>query len=377
MLLPGLRKKAPISSALLAVSPAEIRKLIATLESAIERNTRLKELYEEILADTRHHAALGYETAWLMEHHFSDYFPDPNPLMMISHLAALEPDLRYGTCVLVTPWADPLRMAEEIAMLTQLCRHPLELGLGRGTASLEYDAFGVDMSGARDRFDEAYAFLTKALTGAPFSHDGSFYPLADPIRVRPTPRPDHWNFYGALGSPISAEYYGRMGLAPMLASGPPFPLLAKTIETWRAAAAAAGHATDARMPIQVITVVEETDEKAMEAARTYLPRFGQAQVDHYRIDTTDWESIPGYESFKKSFGVIKRLADPANMDRIAPHLLVGSPDTVHARLEQLVELGLDKFMIYTAMPGIPRAIRQGWATNFAKHVAPAFSGRFG
>jgi luciferase-like monooxygenase len=65
-------------------------------------------------------AKLGYDAAWVVEHHFSDYYPTPSPLLLLSHIAARCPGFGLGTAVLVTSWHQPLRMAEEIAMLRLL-----------------------------------------------------------------------------------------------------------------------------------------------------------------------------------------------------------------------------------------------------------------
>jgi len=59
------------------------------------------EIYRSLLNDVEYHAALGYRTMWLIEHHFSDYFPTPSPLILASHIAgplprALARHLRDG-----------------------------------------------------------------------------------------------------------------------------------------------------------------------------------------------------------------------------------------------------------------------------------------
>ena len=60
----------------------------------------------------------------MVEHHFSDYYPTPNPLMFLSHIAAACPGLGLGTAVMVLPWYDPVRFAEDVAMLATLSRRP-------------------------------------------------------------------------------------------------------------------------------------------------------------------------------------------------------------------------------------------------------------
>src|SRR5260370_1081359 len=101
-------------------------------------------LYRDLMADCALGHRLGYDAAWLLEHHFSDYYPTPSPLLMMAHIAAKFPDLSLGPSVLVLPWYHPLRLAEEIAMLNSLTRGTLHLGIGRGTAKMEYDAYNVD-----------------------------------------------------------------------------------------------------------------------------------------------------------------------------------------------------------------------------------------
>src|SRR6201984_3886711 len=97
-------------------------------------------LYREVMDDCALGHRLGYDAAWLLEHHFSDYYPTPSPLLLMAHIAARCPDLSLGTSVLVLPWYHPLRLAEEISMLNSLTRGTLHLGIVRGTGKMAYDA---------------------------------------------------------------------------------------------------------------------------------------------------------------------------------------------------------------------------------------------
>ena len=121
----------------------------------------------------------------MIEHHFSDYFPTPNPLAFLSHIAARFPDFALGTCVLVTPWYEPLRLAEEIAQLNLLTDQPLHLGLGRGTAKYEYDAFGVPMEESRQRFREVWEIVSTALAGGRFRYEGQHLSVPTRVELRP------------------------------------------------------------------------------------------------------------------------------------------------------------------------------------------------
>jgi alkanesulfonate monooxygenase SsuD/methylene tetrahydromethanopterin reductase-like flavin-dependent oxidoreductase (luciferase family) len=192
------------------------------------------QLYRDLMSDCELGHRLGYDAAWLLEHHFSDYYPTPSPLLMMAHIAAKFPDLSLGTSVLVLPWYHPLRLAEEIAMLNLLTRGTLHLGIGRGTAKMEYDAYNIDMNEGRARFSEVFKIVEQGLAGKPFTHHGKFWNIEQPIRIRPDPVDKPVHFYGAIGSPASAEVMGDLGIPPICLSTFPDGLLVKILERWRA-----------------------------------------------------------------------------------------------------------------------------------------------
>src|SRR5205085_2327290 len=80
--------------------------------------------------------------------------------------------LSLGTAVIVLPWHDPVRVAEEIALLDILCGGRCVFGFGRGAASVEYEGFRIPMDEARPRFVEAAQIIVKALSNDSFEHEG-------------------------------------------------------------------------------------------------------------------------------------------------------------------------------------------------------------
>ncbi|MCG8547295.1 MAG: LLM class flavin-dependent oxidoreductase [Alphaproteobacteria bacterium] len=334
-------------------------------------------LYKEVVEDCHLGAELGYEAAWFLEHHFSDYYPTPSPLVFMAYIASECPGLGLGTSVLVLPWYHPLRMAEEISMVNALTPSTLHLGIGRGTAKSEYDAYGVDMNEARARFAEGYQIIEKALTGEPFTHSGRFFQIEREIRIRPTPTDKPVRFYGAIGSPGSAGIMAALGLPPLCIAQFPDHLLDRIVSTWKAKTAESGRSTEATIPVAAKLFIAETDEKARDLARIYLPRNFEAQVKHYEIDANPWEDIPEYEVFSKIFANMKKMADPANLDPILDLNLVGAPDTIARRIEGLMALGFNYIVVSSATPGVPKPVRQEMYRRFAADVAPRFDDRFG
>src|SRR6195256_3405926 len=237
------------------------------------------QLYRDLMSDCALGHRLGYDAAWLLEHHFSDYYPTPSPLLMMAHIAAKFPDLSLGTSVLVLPWYHPLRLAEEIAMLNLLTRGTLHLGIGRGTAKMEYDAYNIDMNEGRARFAEVFKIVEQGLAGKPFTHQGKFWNIERPIRLRPEPIDKPVRFYGAIGSPASAEVMGDLGIPPICRSTFPDGLLVKIPDRWRSRAGAKSNG--AILPISVKMFIADTDEEARDLGRRYFPGYFALQADHY------------------------------------------------------------------------------------------------
>jgi alkanesulfonate monooxygenase SsuD/methylene tetrahydromethanopterin reductase-like flavin-dependent oxidoreductase (luciferase family) len=329
-------------------------------------------LYEELLADCEAHRDLGYTTAWVLEHHFSDYFPMPGPLLVLAHIAGRFPDLALGTCVLVTPWYEPRRLAGEIAALTHLTGQHLHLGIGRGTAKYEYDAFGVDMQEARERFRECWEVLDLALTGEPFTYAGDHVRVEQAIRIRPTPVRARVTFYGAIGTAPSAPLMAELGLPPICTSIGDFAAQRATLEAWAERASELGLDVSPVRPILVNAIVADSDAEAIEQAKTYVVRYMAAQVRHYGANAERWAQIRGYEGWGAVFARMEHLSDPANIPPWCEYQLVGSPETVADKTAALLDCGFNHLIVHTSTPGVPREVRHEWSARFALDVAPRF-----
>ena len=314
---------------------------------------------------------LGFDAAWLLEHHFSDYYPTPSPLLFMAHIAAAFPDLSLGTSVLVLPWYHPLRLAEEIAMLNSMTRGTLHLGIGRGTARMEYDAYNVDMNEARARFAECYRIVEKGLSGEPFTHDGPFWKIERPIRIRPEAVAKKVRFYGAIGSPGSAEVMGDLGVAPICLSTFPDKLLATHP---RALAGAGGRRGQRRDPADLGKDVHRRHRRGGARARPpLLPALFRPAMHPLRVRRQPVGRHPEYQDFSRMFANLRKLTDPAELGPFMDSNLVGSPATICRRIDQLAALGFNYFMVSSATPGTPIELRQRMMTRFAEEVCPRYS----
>jgi alkanesulfonate monooxygenase SsuD/methylene tetrahydromethanopterin reductase-like flavin-dependent oxidoreductase (luciferase family) len=332
--------------------------------------------YARVIQDCRLAHELGYDAAWALEHHFTPYFPTPDPLLFLSHIAAHCPGLGLGTCVLVLPWYHPLRLTEQIAMLNALSEGELYLGLGRGSARYEYDRLGVDMTETRDRFRETVEIIMRGLSGEPFTYEGQYFQFPE-TQIRPHLRaPESIHFYGAIGSPASAEIMADLGLSLIHTTNFPDHLTVRIVENWRARARQIGMNTEGMtFPIHGNpTIVAKTDKEALELARHYYPHFIRVQMEHYETAADYWKDIPSFEIHSKMFANLQKLSQPGpDLDKALALQLVGSPATIIRRIETLRDnLGIGHIITAHFLYEMEDDLRHRSLRMFAEEVIPHF-----
>ena len=184
---------------------------------------------------------LGFDSLFGLEHHFTGYSMSPSPLQLLSYYAAKTSRITLGTCVIVLPWHDPIRVAEQIAYLDLLCGGRCMFGFGRGAATKEYEGFRIPMEEARPRFAESAQLITKALRDEVFEWDGEYYQIPKmSIRPRPMSHPER-RFYASSVSPESAEIMAKLGFGMMVIMQNEWTKAAADIQSYRDMAISVGH----------------------------------------------------------------------------------------------------------------------------------------
>jgi probable F420-dependent oxidoreductase len=155
--------------------------------------------YREVLEMARLAEMLGFDSAWVSEHHGAGDGYLPSLLPMLAAMAAVTERMQLGTGVMLAPFHDPLRLAEDSAFVDQLSGGRLILGLGLGWREEEFRMFGQPMNERLRRTAETIEILRRAWTGQRFSFEGRHFAYD---RVQVTPRP-----FREAGVPI---YVGGM-----------------------------------------------------------------------------------------------------------------------------------------------------------------------
>ncbi|MGH2661132.1 MAG: LLM class flavin-dependent oxidoreductase [Actinomycetota bacterium] len=145
--------------------------------------------YGETLDLVRLAEALGFDSAWVSEHHGTSDGYLPSLLPMLAAFAASTERITLGTGIVLAPFHDPLRLAEDAAVVDQLSGGRLILGLGMGWREEEFRTFGVPMSDRVRRTEETVEIVRRAWTGRRFSFDGRTFRY-EQVKVTPPPTQD-------------------------------------------------------------------------------------------------------------------------------------------------------------------------------------------
>src|SRR6201982_2088025 len=149
------------------------------------------------------------------------------------YLTALCPDVDLGPAAVILPWHDPLRVAEQAALLDMLSKGKLRLGMGRGLARREFAAFRLSMDESRERFDEAAPMIANALKTGFIEGDGKYYKQP---RVELRPRPKYsfdGRIYAVASSEDSVDACARIGARMVMFADRPWPLRMPAISRHR------------------------------------------------------------------------------------------------------------------------------------------------
>jgi alkanesulfonate monooxygenase SsuD/methylene tetrahydromethanopterin reductase-like flavin-dependent oxidoreductase (luciferase family) len=317
---------------------------------------------------------LGFDSVFALEHHFTGYAMSPSPTQLLSYIAGRTRRITLGTAVIVLPWHDPVRVAEEIALLDVLSNGRCVFGFGRGAASVEYSGFRVPMEEARPRFVEAARIVLKALTQEVFDWDGEFFKIPPTsIRPRPISHPER-RFYASSVSPESAEIMAKLGFGLLVIMQNEWPKAAEDIRRYRDITVGVGHAP--RPPIISTNVsVAESRSEARERAVQYLARKFDSIDRHYKFSDGHLGSVKGYEFYGGMAKTYSKMQDPGYRQKATEFYVkiqvVGTPDDCLQQIGELQRLtGLDHLVVEFGYGGMPHEEAQLNMRLFAERVMP-------
>jgi natural product biosynthesis luciferase-like monooxygenase protein len=298
---------------------------------------------------------LGFDSVWPAEHHFTEYGYCASPQVSLAAVAARTKRIRLGTGVVVLPFHNPVRVAEDFAFLDLMSDGRVDLGVGRGYQPGEYAGFGLadKQSESRAMFDEAVSLVRKCWTEERVTFKGKYYQVED-LMVRPKPlQQPHPPIYMACLSAESFRLAGHYGFHVLMSGA--FGLSpdgAKAgIADYRAGRREAG-LDPATGKIALLLKVYAGD--TMDGARhdyagpcTWYYRT----IAKYVAPPAGQGPIKSYELYTQTRGTAETL----NFDDLAnsPLMVCGDVDHCTEKLSALIEdYGFNELLCWTRIGGL-------------------------
>jgi alkanesulfonate monooxygenase SsuD/methylene tetrahydromethanopterin reductase-like flavin-dependent oxidoreductase (luciferase family) len=319
--------------------------------------------------------ALGFDSLWGVEHHFNGYAMCPDPLKFLTYFAARTQKIRLGTMVVVAPWHDPVRVAEDSSVLDHISGGRNIIGIGRGVAKSEFDGFRLDMNQSRQLLIENIQAVQMGLETGYVELDGEV--VKQPrVAIRPKPaRSFDGRMYASAASPESYPIFGKLGVGLLFIPGQrTWDQIAGDLDNYTQAFRAAHPGKDPPMPIFAgWTFVDEDPARAQELGRKYIGGYVHSAYTHYQADAAHMKGIKGYEYYAasadrmKAAGVTRETTSAAFVDN---HVW-GTPDQCVEKITMIREkLGACAFLAIFNYAGMPVEEAKRNQALFAAKVLP-------
>jgi alkanesulfonate monooxygenase SsuD/methylene tetrahydromethanopterin reductase-like flavin-dependent oxidoreductase (luciferase family) len=316
-------------------------------------------------------ADLGFDCLWSAEHHFNDYSFVPDNIQLMTHLSALCPDIDVGTAAVIVPWHDPLRVAENAAVLDMLSKGRLRLGLGRGLARREFAAFRVSMDESRERFDEAAPMIIDALRTGFMEGNGRFYKQP---RTEIRPRPQHsfdGRIYAVASSEDSVESAAKLGAHIVMFADRPWEMRAPGIERGRQLHRKYHGTEPPAIMLTEFCVCGTNLAETEEEARRYQGKFVESNFYHYEFLGEHFKTVKGYDAYQQKAEIARKGGLEGAVAGFMQAASWGTPDKILRGLEARRKVvGEFELNVAFRFGGTPFEVCKRGLTLFAREVLP-------
>ena len=324
------------------------------------RELRLGDLAEE----------LGFQSIWGVEHHFTDYTMCPDVTQFLAYWAGRNPNLALGTMVVVLPWHDPMRVAEEISMLDNMSDGRLILGIGRGLGRIEFEGFGRDMNISREYFTESAQMILTGLENGYCEFDGNHIKQARrDIRPRPF-KTFRGRTYAAAVSPESSQIMAELGIGILIIPQKPWEMVDRELANYRDTF---NRVNGVPAPAPILagwTFCDENAERAEELARRYIGGYYRTVIEHYEMAGDHLKNTKGYESYASMQEHINKSVESA-IDFFMSIQVWGTPEKCYETIREFTaRTGAGAFTGVFSYAGMPYDMAERSLRLFAKEVLP-------
>jgi alkanesulfonate monooxygenase SsuD/methylene tetrahydromethanopterin reductase-like flavin-dependent oxidoreductase (luciferase family) len=328
--------------------------------------------YGEMMEQIQYEEELGFDGVFFAEHYVGGY-AFPSPPIFATAVAQKTKRIRLGTGVTLLPLSNPIRTAEEYAMLDVLSDGRLDFGVGRGVLKAEYELFDIDEAESHGRFHESLEVILRAWTQDTVSYEGKYYKVREVTSLpKPVQKPYPPIWSACAVTPESFIWAGQKGFHPMIVpfAYPKHEDLQAKLHLYWSALKEAGHDPQTREVLGVYHLyVAETDEEAHALARGHF-------VQYWRFfggldQKAAWQSA----DYKEEHGGLSKLFGSATYEDLdkGDCVIFGTPERCVQRLKRAeADFGLTYPIFEVNFGGFPHKEAMKSLELFAKYVMPQF-----
>jgi alkanesulfonate monooxygenase SsuD/methylene tetrahydromethanopterin reductase-like flavin-dependent oxidoreductase (luciferase family) len=328
------------------------------------------EFVADILDEAVYADAIGLNSAWIGEHHFSTLGVLSCPELVLAQVAARTQRIRLAPAVTVLPLHHPIRVAEQWASLDLLSGGRVDFAAGRGYDRREYAPFHVSFEDNQAIFEEGMEIVRKLwASDVPVSHQGVHYQF-DGVAITPRPVQRPIPAYVASFSRPSIELAGRLGcnliVAPF-AAAMTFGGLRQVRDVYAETCARHGQPTGRLMCSYFLHFADDPAEEASARAR---------QIRYYKecvIAAFPGDPATAPPSYRYFIDIVDRLTRVRPEDLSANSVLLGTPGQVIDTLKNVEAAGFDEVILYVNVGLKPHPQVKEEMARFMAEVAPAFA----
>jgi alkanesulfonate monooxygenase SsuD/methylene tetrahydromethanopterin reductase-like flavin-dependent oxidoreductase (luciferase family) len=316
--------------------------------------------------------AMGFDFVAPVEHHFTDYAACPDPIQVLSYIAAKTKNIKLLSGAVILPWNDPLRVVEKAIMLDHLSDGRMILGMGRGAARREFKSFRVDLADSREMFDEAAMIIMNGLETGFVEADTKWYKQPR-TEVRPRPgRSFRDRTVMVSMSPSSVEVAARYGLRALRFSQGRWESALPEINMYRDSFKQAHGRAAQPFIINDFMVCFDKRDKVIEYTDKYFSKLFATVANHYEFGGEHFKSLPSYSTYV-TLGAMSAAAggpEKAYKDYISANL-IGTPEEMleqHQARRKMV--GDYDILANFSFGGMPYELVYDQMRRFADKVMP-------
>ena len=245
-----------------------------------------REVYQHDLKIGDMYEPLGFDSIWSVEHHFDDYTMCPDVLQFLSYYAGRTKTIELGSMVVVLPWHDPIRVAEQVSVIDHQVQRPHGAGLRARTGAHRVRRLPRQLGESRERFVEYAEMIIKGLEQGYCEYDGKY--LKQPrVDIRPKPfKSFKGRTYAAAVSPESSRIMAKLGIGILIIPQKPWEAVAQELAEYRQIY----KQVNGGEPLPTIaagwTFCDKNVDRAREMAVKWIGGYWQTALRHYEMAAT-------------------------------------------------------------------------------------------